>query len=240
MIKFVDDTQQQDEFYKACQGTAFGCKLSVVARAYGFQRDFARFWVGGGAAYGLLDGELSVAGEPRDLTEAREFLDMLGPGSIFCEKRLAGGLRLAVSAEGAVMMKAVPLGEAVGFPTPGLKEVCGLLVHAGMAVDFEPFYLDMSHRIRHGAALALGEYRDGELTGCAVVSAVTEKAAVLSALAVREDCRGKGIGSRLVRDAESALPGRELYVFRESGKNREFYEKLGFAETGRWCQQTRF
>lgn len=237
MIRLVDDAQRQEELYRICQGTAFGCKLSAVARAYGFGLDFARFWVGEGAAYGLLDGELSVAGEPGDFEEAREFLGMLGPGSVFCEGRLAEGLGLAVSAEGAVMEKDVPGGDAASFPAPGLGEVCELLNQAGMAVELEPFYLDMSHRIRHGAALALGEYRDGVLVGCAVVSAAVENAAVLSALAVREDCRGKGIGARLVDRVQSALPGRTLYIFRESGKNRAFYEKLGFVESGRWRQQ---
>lgn len=237
MIRLVDSAQRQEEFYGVCRGTAFGCKLCAVARAYGFGLDFARFWVGGGAAYGLLDGELSVAGAPGDIEEAREFLGMLGPGSVFCEGRLAEGLGLEVSAEGAVMAKATPDGEAASFPTPGLREVCELLNRAGMPVELEPFYLDMSHRIRHGAALALGEYTDGALVGCAVVSAMVEKSAVLSALAVREDCRGKGIGARLVDMVQSALPGRTLYIFRESGKNRAFYEKLGFAELGRWRQQ---
>ena len=73
--------------------------------------------------------------------------------------------------------------------------------------------------------------------GCAVVSAVAGDEAVLSALAVREDMRGRGLGKRLVGDAGRALPGHRLYLFRESGRNREFYEKLGFREIGRWGQQ---
>lgn len=237
MIGFVDCGQRQREFYAVCHGTAFGCKLSAVARAYGFGLDFARFWVGEGAAYGLLDGELSVAGTPGDMQEARAFLDMLGPGSVFCEDRLAGGLGLAVSEEGAVMEKPVPDGEGESFPVPGLREVWELLGRVGMRVDFEPFYLDMSHRIRHGTALALGEYRAGELAGCAVVPAIADGCAVLSALAVREDCRGEGVGSGLIRKAERALPGKRLYIFRESGKNRRFYERSGFVQAGRWSQQ---
>lgn len=237
MIRFVDSVRRQEEFYGVCRGTAFGCKLSAVAQAYGFGLDFARFWVGEGAAYGLLDGELSVAGVPRDIEEAREFLGMLGPGSVFCEGQLAEGLGLEVAAKGAVMAKSAPDGKAASFSVPELREVCGLLNQAGMPVELEPFYLDMSHRIRHGTALALGEYMDGALVGCAVVSAVVEKSAVLSALAVREDRRGNGVGSRLVDMVQSALPGHTLYIFRESGKNRAFYEKQGFAEAGRWCQQ---
>ena len=83
----------------------------------------------------------------------------------------------------------------------------------------------------------MGEYISGELVGCAVVSAVAGDEAVLSALAVREDMRGRGLGKRLVGDAGRALPGHRLYLFRESGRNREFYEKLGFREIGRWGQQ---
>lgn len=237
MIRFVDSGRLESEFRGVCRGTAFGCKLGGVARAYGFGRDFARFWVGGGAAYGLLDGEMSVAGEPGDMEEAKEFLAALSPGGVFCESRLAGGLGLAAAAGGAVMEKSVPEGEGASFPAPGLREACELLAGAGMAVETEAFYLDLSHRIRHGAGLALGEYRGGELIGCAVVSAIAEGSAVLSALAVREDCRKEGIGSGLLRRAERALPGRRLFIFRESGKNREFYEKSGFTEAGRWSQQ---
>lgn len=238
MIGLIDSPGREEEFFALCRGSPFGCRLAGVARAYGFSRDFARFWVGGGGAYGLLDGQISLAGRPRDLEEARQFLGALGPGSVFCERELAAGLGLESTLEGAVMAKDVPGGPAEAFPTPGLMEVSGLLLETGMAVAAEPLYLDLSHRIRHGAALALGERRDGELIGCAVVSAVVDGGAVLSALAVREGWRGRGVGKLLVGRVERALPGHRLYVFRESGKNRAFYNRLGFTETGRWSQRT--
>ena len=237
MIRLVGGPRERAELMDICAGSAFACKLRAVALAYGFERDFARFWTDGGAAYCLLDGGLSIAGVPADIEEGREFLDMLGPASVFCERELAGELGLAVSTEGAVMAKDLSDGRPEVFPAPGLREVHALLTAAGMPLEFEPFYLDMSHRVRHGAALALGEYISGELVGCAVVSAVAGDEAVLSALAVREDMRGRGLGKRLVGDAGRALPGHRLYLFRESGRNREFYEKLGFREIGRWGQQ---
>ena len=206
MIRLVGGPRERAELMDICAGSAFGCKLRAVALAYGFERDFARFWTDGGAAYCLLDGGLSIAGVP-------------------------------AGTEGAVMAKDLSDGRPEVFPAPGLREVHALLTAAGMPLEFEPFYLDMSHRVRHGAALALGEYISGELVGCAVVSAVAGDEAVLSALAVREDMRGRGLGKRLVGDAGRALPGHRLYLFRESGRNREFYEKLGFREIGRWGQQ---
>lgn len=237
MIRLVGGPRERAEFMDICRGGAFGCKLRAVALAYGFERDFARFWTDGSAAYCLLDGGLSIAGSPGDIEESREFLDMLGPDSVFCERGLAGELELAVSTEGAVMAKDLPEGEPQGLLPPGLREVHALLTAAGIPMDFEPFYLDMSHRMRHGIALALGKYVSGELAGGAVISAAAGGEAVLSALAVREDCRGRGLGTELMGDVERALPGHRLYLFRESGRNREFYKKLGFTEVGRWGQQ---
>lgn len=237
MISLVESQRDRDCFFSICQGTAFGCKLGAIARAYGFSRDFLRLWSDGTAAYGLLDGEMTIAGYPGEPGEAREFIQMIGPGSVLCDGSIAGGLGLTASAEGAVMAKDLADGEPVSVQAPGLREIYALLIDAGMAIDFEPFYLDMSHRLRHGAALALGRYASGELTGCGVVSAVTEKEAVLSAIAVREDCRRLGIGTELMKEVEQALPGRRLYLFRESSKNREFYRKLGFTEAGRWSQK---
>lgn len=237
MIRLVSGPREWAEFMDICKGGAFGCKLRSVALAYGFERDFARFWTDGGASYCLLDGGLSIAGRPWNIEESREFLDVLGPGSVFCERGLAGELKLEVSTEGAVMAKDLPAGEPRSLPPPGLRETHALLTAAGMPMDFESFYLDMSHRIRHGIALALGEYISGELAGVAVISAVAGGEAVLSALAVREGCRGRGLGTKLMGAVERALPGHRLYLFRESGRKREFYKKLGFAEVGRWSQQ---
>lgn len=237
MIRLADTPQGQRELFALCRGSALGCKLGAVAGAYGFGLDFARFWTDGSAAYCLLDGELTIAGRPKEPQEAREFIRMLGPGRVLCDRGLADELGLRVSAEGAVMAKALPKGAPVSFPAPGLGDIHALLTAAGMPLSFEPFYLDMSHRLRHGAALAFGEYRQGRLAGCAVVSAVTEEEALLSALAVREDYRGQGMGTRLAGMAEAALPGHTLYVLRERGRNRDFYERLGFAGVGRWGQQ---
>ena len=236
MIRFVEGAARR-EFDALCGGSAFGCKLAAVANAYGFNRPFARFWVGGGAAYCLLDGVLSMAGQPEDVEEAWSFIHMTGPEALFCPADFSAGEEVISSTEGLVLAKQLPAGPEAGLPEPPrLEEVHRLLCGAGMAVEFEPFYLDLSHRLRHGAALALGEYRDGALVGCAVVSAVTEASALLSAVVVEENFRRQGIGSALVERVERALPGRTLYLMRERDNNQAFYAGLGYVEAGRWAQ----
>lgn len=237
MIRFVDDAASQGEFLALCGGSAFGCKLAAIARAYGFQRDFARFWLGESAAYCLLDSALSVVGDPGDPSEARMFLDAVGARQIFGPEHFVQKLGLSPAAGGPVLAKRVAPGPVAAFPEPPkLQEVYQLLRRVGMDVRFEPFYLDLSHRIRHGAAFALGEYRDGRLAGCGVVSAVASGEALLSAVAVEPEFRHQGIGSELVTRAEAALPGRTLYLMREENSSQEFYAQLSYSQAGRWAQ----
>ena len=76
MISLVESQRDRDCFFSICHGTAFGCKLGAIARAYGFSRDFLRLWTDGAAAYGLIDGEMTIAGRPCVLGEAREFIQI--------------------------------------------------------------------------------------------------------------------------------------------------------------------
>lgn len=242
MIRLVEGSQDQKEFFHLCGESAFGCKLAASAGAYGFELPFARFWLGQGCALGMLDGAMVLAGLPENWGELQAFLRSLGPGILCCREEFAPLLGLEIGNRGMVLGKNLPgepadPGGSVGEP-PKLEEIYGLLLRCEMAGDWEPFYLDLSHRLRHGGALALGEHRQGRLAGCAVIL-MAEGQAVLSALAVEEEFRGQGLGTRLVARTESALAGRKLYVLRESGRNQRFYQRLGYREVDRWAEGKR-
>lgn len=235
MIRFVQSQTDRKRFFALCQGSAFGCKLAASAHAYGFDLEFARFWYSGTAAYGLLDGVLSLAGQPEDVEEARAFLDFLGPGQVFGPVGVLRALGLHPTEGGLVLAKSLPVGrEERPPPAPEIPAIWRLLTGAGMTLDREAFHLDLSHRLRHGAALALGCWKEGRLAGCAVVSLPPGQEALLSALVVEEGFRGQGLGSELLKQTERYLPGRRLYLLREAGKNREFYKNRGFQVQGRW------
>lgn len=235
MIRFVQSQRDRERFSALCQGSAFGCRLAAAAHAYGFGLEFARFWYSGTAAYGLLDGVLSLAGRPEDVEEARAFLDFLRPGSVCGPAGVLRALELPPTEGGPVLAKSLPVGrEERPPPAPEIPAIWRLLAGAGMALDREAFHLDLSHRLRHGAALALGQWKEGRLAGCAVVSLPPGREALLSALAVEEGFRGQGLGSELLRQTERCLPGRRLYLLREAGKNRAFYQNRGFRVQDRW------
>lgn len=237
MIRFVEGKALEERFFTLCAGTAFGCKLGAIARAYGFQRPFARFWVGEQTAYCLLDGVLAAAGEAAE-EESGEFAAALRPAEIFCPQSFAGAFGLTSQAAGPVLVRQGEGPKAGGGNlVPAwreLEEMHRLLGYAGMGGAFQEFYLDISHRLRHGAAYGVVRYREGRLAGCGLAPAVTEEEALLSALAVEPEFRKQGLGREIVEEICRAMGERRVYVLRADGENEGFYEKLGFQPCGRW------
>lgn len=238
MISLVERAEDQWRLLKICEKTAFGCKIASVVSAYGFNKGFACFWLDTKAdiAFCQSDGVMVISGTVTEPAETRAFLHTVGPQSVICAVRNAEAMALPVSDSGDVLKKQLPLGDAKPADPRevNIREIYTLLQEAGMIEEFEPFYLDLSHKLRHGAAMALTEERAGRLAGCAVISSISKTAAILSALAVRKELQSQGIGSGLVRRVETCFPGKTLYVFRDREKNREFYKRLGYSKADTW------
>lgn len=102
---------------------------------------------------------------------------------------------------------------------------------------WEPFYLDMSHRIRHNCALSIGIRNEREkLCGCGFTVAQTEHSAVLGGVCVLPEQRRKGYGKMVVAAMLSQLPQEDVYVFRDAEENKEFYDMIGFTECSGWAE----
>lgn len=238
MISFVEHEDEQKKLLALCEKTAYGCKISSLVRSYGFEKSFACFWLDSNSdtVFCQTDGDMIISGTVLDGEETRAFIRAVGPNGILCAVKNAEVLELPIRQSGDVLRKQIPEGVAERMipPSVNIREIYMLLEDVGMVQEFEPFYLDLSHKLRHGTAFVFSEYREDELAGCAVVSSLSESAAVLSAVAVQEKFRRQGIGSKLVEQAEKALPGKTMYLFRERDSNREFYRQLGYAHADTW------
>ncbi len=243
MISLVESEQDKQRLTELCGKTAFGCKIASIVSVYGFDKGFACFWLDTEAdvVFCQADDVMILSGTVLNAEETSGFLHAVGPGSILCAVRNAEALSLPVCAAGDVLKKQIAAGLSQRN-RPGevdIREVYGLLEEEGMVTEFEPFYLDLSHKLRHEGALVLTHYSEETLAGCAVVSSIGNNAAILSALAVRPEFRRRGIGTELVKEVERAFPGNTLYVFREKEKNQEFYKELGYSKADTWVSSKR-
>lgn len=237
MIVMVEDKKSQDKLLELCSKSAFGCKTHAAALSYGFNRKFAYFWLdkNESAAYSLVDDVMVISGTLAEPKEVNSFVRAVGANSLICAVRNAEALGISKDEIGDVLRKNLE-GEPPEIKPEeiNIREVIFLLEDMGMVEDFESFYLDLSHRIRHRTAFVETHYENDELVGCAVVSAVTPISAVISAVAVRDEYRRQGIGTKLIENAEKKLSGRTIYIFKDKDRNLEFYKQLGYIKTDTW------
>ena len=85
-------------------------------------------------------------------------------------------------------------------------------------LDFESWYVDISHRIRHGCARAYTLNRNDEIISSGIFSAMYNNDAVLTAVRTAPDFRHMGYGSALISEMMSDIKGK-VYLMRETNLN---------------------
>ncbi len=226
--------------------SVFGCRILAAAHAYGFHEPFAQIWTQDDkAALCKLDDSMVLAArEDADFQELHEFILMSGAQKLLCSAEAAEKISFSAAVSGEVMVyrqtrqTEPPAGLELN---PSLREIHALLckckTETFIPPEFEGFYLDLSHRIRHEAALSVGIRRDGELLACAVCAAKEAGKAIISAVACTPEHRGEGLGKAAVSAVISQLEQPEIYVFHAQGENEAFYRACGFVPCGGFTEQ---
>ncbi|NLJ30290.1 MAG: GNAT family N-acetyltransferase [Clostridiales bacterium] len=225
--------------------TALGCRILAAAEAYGLSEPFAQFWTQGesAAVCKLDDTVILEIRRAADLEELASFLRMSGASRLLCSWETAGKMSLPAVRRGAVMtlsnIKKYTL-PADAQINPGVRDIYSLLCRCESpsfpVPEFEPFYLDLSHRIRHGTALAVGIRKEGALAVCAVCAAMAGPHAVISAVAVAPEFRRMGLGRTVTEALLSRLPQKKVSVFRAEDENEAFYRSLDFLPGGTFAE----
>ncbi len=204
-------------------------KIRALYRAYGAGYDFCRFYRQNGNTFiAALDGDFILSEGDADHSELAGFFSACGFNSIFCSERAAAELPFHTS---YVYLMRYTGGSAECSEIdrqPRLGEFFEILKTA-FDIQYEPWYLDMSHRIRHGVSRCM--LLDGSTL---TVQHNINGEALLSQIAAFPQCRGKGVTKRLIRAVCSELAPSEVYVLCEK-ELTEFYRKCGFEVCGTKC-----
>lgn len=236
-------------FEQFCEGSPFGCKIAGLQRAYGLSLPFAGFWVQTdkagniSATVSLLDGvAVTDCRTQADLRELKTFLPAIGSRTLLCDEQTSLSLYGKADRAGEILSRSASFRadlQAIQllWEVP-VRDLFLLLCESGQLQpqQFEPFYLDLSHRVRHGACLTQGAAENGRLAACAVAASITDKTAVLSAVAAHPEFRRRGFGSAAVFSLLHRLSPRTVFVLCATQSAVRFYESMGFSAAGRWAE----
>jgi ribosomal protein S18 acetylase RimI-like enzyme len=236
-------------FCEQAEQAPFACKISSTAAAYGTELPFAQFWLQVSdenipvAAVSKLDDALTIyTTQGSDNEELKELIAILNVKSVLCDFSAAQAISLPIAQQGEIMVyhNQNHLSAPDFENDPNLEEVhkllCACKTDSFTPPEFEPFYLDLSHRVRHGTARVVGIRSKNTLVSCAMTVAQTANRAVISAVATHPAYQRQGFGRQAVCALISQLPQNELLIFRTQHENAVFYRSLGFEPYGEWAE----
>lgn len=206
-------------------------KIRSLLLAYGIKYDFCRFFISENAFIAQLNGDYIICdcGET-DISELASFLDFSGFASVFCSDRIGENLSKTLD----LRAKKVYLMRFLGNPSAEKPDILSpneaySIIKTGFDFEFEAWYLDMSHRVRHGISRFYGLFG----SALAVQYAINGEA-LISQVASLPEKRGKGFASRLISAVCNELQDFAVYVLCEQ-ELEGFYQKNGFI-----CEKTKY
>ena len=239
------DSNDFNEIKALCEGSVLGTKILCQVNAYGFEREFLCVWLCEDSeedAVGVIgkfeDSITLIYSSDKATEDVKAFLDMIGYGSVSCASEAA--LRLGFSE--SVTKKAYAYrGEYRGGFVAALTEEyyrkSYTLISENIPDSFSDtdeayfsFLSDFMFRQRRGFARIKGYTEDGKVLSCALTSAETDNAAIISGVACEVANRKTGLGKRTVLSLAEELKreNKEVYVIALNEKAEGFYEHIGF------------
>lgn len=250
MITLLNKEDIINVFY-ICKDNPIGCKIYSILNAYGHESNTVRFWIQkyNDKVVSIISKVNSyitiITSNNSNFAELNEFIKVIGSNAILCYETVSSKIGDFNRTSGDIMIydKKLVFNDSCVSYNPKIEDVYELLVSCKsndfILPEFESFYVDISHRIRHGTARSSGIYCNGKLVSCAMSLNEIEGCAVLGAIAVDKDYRRKGFGSKNVLSLISKIQkeNKDIYIFKNKNKNDEFYNKIGFIYNGTWVER---
>ncbi len=222
-------------------------RIRSLAEIYGFDIAFLQFFTDGeGSFMSLMDGAavfyahtpvseewlafLAFHTDIRRLhTDVNTAIRLQETGSWLAETgavlRYAGG---ATSADRDICT------------TPHLPDVYHLLAeHFPHIAPFEAWYVDFSHRVRHGHCHLAAVMSEGKPVSVATTVAETGEWVILGQVATHPQFRRRGYAAKCLKALISKCKGKSLYILPVDEYAQKLYGNLGFTQCGDWAELER-
>lgn len=231
MIRLLDRDGDMEALRALCGDTAFGCPILSAAEGYGLNFPGFQFWTDETAAYARVGDALRIAGTVKNAEETRHFIGAIGVCAVTGSAENLAALGLLPQKSGVVLQKNAA-GTAFAAQPAAPRTVARVLCQTGLVDGETDFYVDLSHRVRHGTAFCCASEINGEMV--AASCALLGGAVLLSGIGVLSAYRGQGIGRALLRRMERHFAGQRIFVLRAENQNEHFYASAGYTVCGAW------
>lgn len=239
----IKKTEQEDEIYSFIKDDIYSLRIKSLLKAYGMSYDFVSFY----CCYDMNSNIIAIISRlDNDFTvsclklnketeeEISAFIETVGYESVLTDDSI--NLFNGKFEYGEVMESvkksefSLPDGAEID-EYPKLMDIFDLENYDNW--NFDAWYVDLNHRIRHNCAKAYALCVDEEIASSAVFSSIYNHNAILSSVLTKAEFRGNGYATALVSHMICDVKGT-VYLMRENNKNESFYKKLGFVNTGIW------
>ncbi len=237
MIEKIDENSQFENYDIV---DIYSVRILSLLNAYGCKYPFARFYRQLDdndcvtAIFSVLDKDFTLSFNPNlaDKEEIIEFISVIGFDTLLCSEELHIDIPFDY---GAVMKSSKKIEIQCDYTEideyPYLFDLYNFIDYDGN--NFDSWYVDISHRIRHNSAKAVTLNYNDEIVSSAIFSSIYNNDAIITAVKTNPKFRKLGYGSALVSAMCCDISG-DVYLMREKDKNESFYKKLGFENIGNW------
>ncbi len=202
-------------------------KIASSISAYGLTPSFLFAWRQGDTLICRIDGNMTLYGDDFDPEEVRLFISAVGAKTLTCS--VAAAEKLCYPYKKYQVLRSDKGMAAPANFEPALDDVYNLLSEGEDGDIALPertsFIADLSHRMRHGSAMAT-IYK----SAVCVVPFVTQSGALISGVATEKSARGSGFAGMCVAGTVNRLARPTFVVCSDS--LAPFYRKFGFSPWG--------
>ncbi len=233
-----------------CKNSLLGTKISCYLSVYGFERIFCSFWILSEDKSDEISGVILkfensitiLADDSCDYSELSVFLSMTEFDELICEEKLAIKLNLSgfITRKSYFIVKADDLYNAENLSEQDLSKAYKLISlnipdsFSDSKYAYLSFASDFTFRKRRGFSRIKGVKDGDDVISCALTSAETDSAAIMSGVASDSTRRLKGLGKTTVLSLAKELisENKKVYIIALNESAEGFYEHIGFqAET---------
>ncbi len=231
--------------FAAVPVTECSTRICALKQAYGLSVPFIRYYAdGAGTLAAVMDG-FCVVDCPTILTdEWLAFLPVLSDVHTVHTDIQNGNLLVKqydLTAKSGVVMRLdreLPL-LAERREQPSLRAVYTLLETIFPPfVPFDGWYVDASHRVRHGLCHIATTQDNGKPISCAMTVAESADAAIIGGVATAPSRRRLGLAQHCINDLLRQLPQKTVFISPNNTQARAYYERFGFEPCGEWAEIT--